>query len=107
MTDGYYAAKDIKRSTVTDGVIIRKCGLPISDCHLSDMSLTMWMEVEVEMSGLPAQESYNEAHQQNAQPLHYLPAGTNILALWGFFSNLSRLHNTPKTSFFLLAESLC
>lgn len=35
--------------------------------------------------GLPAQESYNEAHQQNAQPLHYLPAGTNILALWGVF----------------------
>ena len=40
---------------------------------------------------LPAQESYNEAHQQNAQPLHYLPAGTNILALC-FFSLIS--HDT-------------
>lgn len=38
---------------------------------------------------LPAQESYNEAHQQNAQPLHYLPAGTNILALWVVFFNFS------------------
>ena len=34
--------------------------------------------------GLPAQ-SYNEAHQQNAQPLHYLPAGTNILAFLRIF----------------------
>lgn len=34
---------------------------------------------------LPAQESCDEAHQQNTQPLHYLPAGTNILALWGYF----------------------
>ena len=34
---------------------------------------------------LPAQESYDEAHQQNAQPLHHLPAGTNILALLGVY----------------------
>lgn len=45
---------------------------------------------------LPAQESYNEAHQQNAQPLHYLPAGTNILALLFGSSNRSRLHDTPN-----------
>lgn len=50
---------------------------------------------------LPAQESYNEAHQQNAQPLHYLPAGTNILALLAF-SYLSQRHETPKTGFCLL-----
>lgn len=46
--------------------------------------------------GLPAQESYDEAHQQNTQPLHYLPAGTNILALLFGSSNFSRLHNTPS-----------
>lgn len=45
---------------------------------------------------LPAQESYDEAHQQNTQPLHYLPAGTNILALLFGSSNFSRLHNTPS-----------
>lgn len=56
------------------------------------------VELDVDES-LPAQESYNEAHQQNAQSLHYLPAGTNILAPWGFSPNGSRLHNTPKRIF--------
>lgn len=53
---------------------------------------------------LPAQESYNEAHQQNAQPLHYLPAGTNILALCFSVSDLSQLTDTHQTQ---AARKLC
>lgn len=44
---------------------------------------------------LPAQESYTEAQQQNAQPLHYLPAGTNILALC--LISMSRFHDTANS----------
>lgn len=74
--------------------------------------LFVWRVIHVNEDGdvglsLPAQESYNEAHQQNAQPLHYLPAGTNILAFFQsltaiqytvFFFKLSVLSTTEQTT---------
>lgn len=59
----------------------------------SGMPLVYWNKCF--RPNLPAQESYNEAQQKNAQPLHYLPAGTNILALWSS-SDLSRFSPEDK-----------
>lgn len=77
MMDRYYVATDSKQGDAMDSVTLT-----------TRSSLTWHFPCEWRWRrrwSLPAQESYNEAHQQNAQPLHYLPAGTNILALWGVF----------------------